>query len=175
MKEPFGLGQDAGRECKILGPDIEPDEARIGARDRGDMEEGRCGLDHGDEPRRPRRDAALGFDFVEDFGDRPDMLGAVDLWQRQCLHPRPDRRFEVAHRQPPRPVDADDDIGAAARHDLGSFGNEFPRPRLFRLGDAVFEVEDDRVGAAPGGAADKTPGGDRHEQERAPDRQVWGR
>jgi hypothetical protein len=91
------------------------------------------------------------------------MLGAVDLGQGQCLHPWRDRRFKIAHRQPPWPVDADDDIGAAARYDFRRLRDETPRPRFFRAGDAVFEVEDDRVGAAAGGADDKALGGDRHE------------
>ena len=39
-------------------------------------------------------------------------------------------------------------------------------------GDAVLEIEDDRVGAAPRRALDKAPLRDRHEQHRTPDREI---
>ena len=67
-----------------------------------------------DKASRPRRNAALGFDLVDNFGDEADVLGAVDLGQGQRQDARADRRLDVAHRQAQRPVDAHDDIGAAA-------------------------------------------------------------
>jgi hypothetical protein len=70
------------------------------------------------------------------------------------------------------PVEPHHDIGAAARDDLGRLRHQGARPLLLRGGDAVFEVEDDRVGAAPGRALDKPALRHRHKQHRAPHRQV---
>ena len=103
----------------------------------------------------PRRHAALGLDLVDDLGEEPDMLGAIDLGEGDRQHRGADRRLDVAHRQAQRPVDADDDIGAAARDDLGRLRHQRARPLLLGGGDAVFEIEDDRVGAAPCRAVDK--------------------
>src|SRR5216683_2992935 len=68
---------------------------------------------------------------------------------------RVDRRLDVAHGEAQRPVDADHDVGAATRHDVGRFRDQGARSLLLRGGDAVLEVEDDRVGAAPCRPVDK--------------------
>jgi hypothetical protein len=127
-------------------------------------------FDHRDQPRRSRRHASLGLDLVDDLGDEPHMLGAVDFGQGQGQHARPDRRLDVAHCQAQWPVDADDDIRTTARDDLGRFRDQSARSFLLRGSHTVFEVEDDRVGAAPCRAVDKALRGDRDEQQRAPDR-----
>jgi hypothetical protein len=93
------------------------------------------------------------------------MLGAINFGEGQCQHPRADRRLDVAHRKPQRPVDADDDVGAAARDDLGRLRHQGARPLLLGGGDAVFQIEDDRVGAAPCRTVDKPLGGHRDEQQ----------
>ena len=80
--------------------------------------------------RRAGRDAALGLELVDDLGEEPDVLGAFDLGQRQRLDAGPDRRLDVAHRHAQRPVDAHDDVGAAARHDLGRLRHQGARPLL---------------------------------------------
>ena len=154
-EEPLGLGQDPGRQCEILGAEVERAKPRVGAGDLGDAEERRGGLDHRDEAGRARRHTALGFDLVDDLGEQPHMLGAIHLGQGQRQYPRADRRLDVAHREAQRPVDADYDIGAAARDDLGRLRHQGARPLLLGSGDAVFEIEDDRVGAAPCRAVDK--------------------
>ena len=164
-------GEIPAEVAKSSAPRLSATEPRVGAGDLGDAEERRGGLDHRDQPRRPRRHAALGLDLVDDLGDEPHMLGAVDLGQGQRQHAGADRRLDVAHRQAQRPVDANHDIGTAARDDLGRLGHQRAGPLLLRGGDAVLEIEDDRVGAAPGRAIDKAPRGHRHEQQRAPDRQ----
>jgi hypothetical protein len=137
----------------------------VGATDLGDAEERRRGLDHRDQPRRPRHHAALDLDLVDDLGEEPHVLGAVDLGQGQGQYAGTDRRLDVAHRHAQRPIDADHDIGAAAGHDLGCLRHQSARPFLLRGGDAVFEIEDDRVGATPSRAVDKALGGHRHEQQ----------
>jgi hypothetical protein len=119
----------------------------MGAGDLGDAEECRRGLDHRDEAGRAWRHAALGFDLVDDLGEEPHMLGAVHFGQSQCQHPGADRRLDVAHRKPQWLVDADDNVSCAARDDLGRLRHKGARPLLFRGSDAVFEIEDDRVGA----------------------------
>jgi hypothetical protein len=60
------------------------------------------------------RHAALGFEFVDDLGDQPHMLGAVGLRQTQRQDTRPDHGLDVAHREAQWPVDAHHDIGTAA-------------------------------------------------------------
>src|SRR6516165_7730714 len=87
--------------------------------------------------------------FVHDFGDQPHMFGTVGLWQTQRHDARAHRGLDIAHRQAQGPVDADDDIGAAARHDLGRLRHQRPRPLLLGGRHAVFEIEDDSIGAAP--------------------------
>jgi hypothetical protein len=74
-------------------------------------------------------------------------------------------RLDVAHSQAQWPVDADDDIGTTARDDFGRLRHQRARPVLFRGGDAILEIEDDRVGAAPSGTVDKALGRDRDEQQ----------
>ena len=64
------------------------------------------------------------------------------------------------------------DVGAAARDDRGRLGHQRAGALLFRGGDRNLEIEDDRVGAAPRRAVDKAPLRHRHEQQRAPDRQI---
>ena len=49
MNSPSASGNMPADKREILGPDIEPDEARMGARDLGDAEEGGRGLDHRDQ------------------------------------------------------------------------------------------------------------------------------
>jgi hypothetical protein len=72
-------------------------EARVGARDLGNAEKRRRGLDHRDQPGRPPRDPVLGLDLVDDLGNEPHMFGAVDLGQRQREHAWPNDRLDVAH------------------------------------------------------------------------------
>jgi hypothetical protein len=122
------------------------------------------GLDHCQHLGRADRDAALGFEFVDDLADEPDMIRAFRFRQRDRLHPRADDRFEVAHGHAHRPVEPHDDIGAAARHDLGRLGHERSRPLLLRGGDAVLKVENDRIGASPSCAIDKAALRRRHKQ-----------
>ena len=93
------------------------------------------------------------------------MLGTVGLWQCQRHDARADHGLDVAYRETQWPIDADDDVGAAARHDLGRLRDQRARPLLLGGGDAVFEIEDDRVGAAPRSTIDKSPLRDRYEQE----------
>ena len=136
-RQRFGLGQDAGRGGEILGAEREGAEPRMGAGNLGEMKECRRGLDHRNEARRPRHHAALGLDLVDDLGEQADMVGAVGLGQSQRQHTRPDRCLDVAHRHAQRPVNADDDIGAAARHDRRRLRHQPPRPLLFRGRDTV--------------------------------------
>ncbi len=97
------------------------------------------------------------------------MLGAVDLGERQRQDPRPDRRLDVAHRHAQGTVDADDDIGAALRDTIPAASGTSVRARSFSDGgDAVFEVEDDRIGPAPRRTLDKAALRHRHKQHRAP-------
>jgi len=131
----------------------------VGTRDLGEAKEGPGGLDHRDQPRRPRCHAAFRFDFVDDLGDEPHMLGAVGLWQRQRQHPRSDRSLDIAHRKAQRPVGADYDIGPAARDDHDRLRHQGARPFFLGGGDAVLEIEDNRIGAAPGGPVEKAAPG----------------
>ena len=80
-EEPLGIGQDPGGQCEILGAEIEAAEPRMSAGDVGNAEERRRGLDHRNEAGRPRRHAALGFDLVDDFGEQPHMLWAINFGQ----------------------------------------------------------------------------------------------
>jgi hypothetical protein len=82
------------------------------------------------------------------------MLGAVGFGQGQRQHARVDRRLDVAHGETQRPVDADHDIGAAARHDLGCLRHQGARALLLGGRNAVLEIENDGVGAASGGTVD---------------------
>jgi hypothetical protein len=164
-EQPLGLGQDPGRQCEVLGAEVEGAEPWVGAGDIGNAEEGGRGLDHRNEAGRPRRHAALGLDLVDDFSKQPHMLGVVRLGEEQTQYSWADHRLNVAHREAQWPVDADHDVGAAARDDLGGLRYQGAGPLLFGGRDAVFEVEDDRIGAAPGRPVDKTPGGHRHEQQ----------
>ena len=93
------------------------------------------------------------------------MLGTVGLWQCQRHDARADHGLDVAYRETQWPVDADDDVGAAARHDLGRLRDQRARPLLLGGGDAVLEIEDDRVGTPPGRAIDKALGSDWHKQQ----------
>ena len=102
----------------------------MGAGDVGDAEKGCGGFDHRDQPRRSRRHASLGLDLFDDLGDEPHMLGAVDFGQGQGQHARADCRFDVAHCQAQWPVDANNDVGAAARHDFGHLRHHSARPVL---------------------------------------------
>jgi hypothetical protein len=97
----------------------------------------------------PRRHAAFDFELVHNFGDHANMLGAIDFGQCQCQHARADYRLDVAQALPRRPVDADHDIRTAARHDLGRLRDQGARPCLLGGSHTVFEIEDNRVGAAP--------------------------
>jgi len=96
----------------------------------------------------------------------------ISLRQRDRGDGRADDGFEVAHRHAHRPIDAYNDIGAAARHQRGRLHNERAGMFFLRRGDRILEVEDDRVGPALRGALDKAPLRYRHEQHRAPHRQV---
>ena len=133
--------------------------------DLGDAEERRRGLDHRDEARGARLHPALGLDLVDHLGQEPHMLRALYFGQGQCQHPGADRRLDVAHRQAQRAVDADDDIRPAPRDDFGRFRHQRARPLLLRGSHTVLEIEDDRVGAAPGRAIDKAALRHRHEQQ----------
>lgn len=66
-------------EVAILGAEGEAAEPRMSAGDLGDAKERRRGLDHRDQARRPRLDAALGLDLVDDLGQEAHMLRAVGL------------------------------------------------------------------------------------------------
>ena len=66
-----------------------------------------------------------------------------------------DGRLEIQHRLPPRPVDAHDHVGAAARDVFGGRHQVAPRGRPLGDRHAVFQVDDDRVGAAPVRAIDE--------------------
>ena len=144
----------------------------MGASDLGDAKERRRGLDHGDEPRRAENHAALGLDLVDDLGQQSHMLGAVDLGKGQRRYARADRRLDVPNREPQWPVDPHHDISPTARHNLSGFGHQPARPLLFRGGNAIFEIEDDRVGAAARRTIDKAPLGDGDEQQRPPYREI---
>src|SRR5256885_421287 len=61
---------------------------------------------------------------------------------------------------------------APARDTISAASGTRVRALLLRGGNAVFEVEDDRVSAAPSRALDKAALRHRHEQHRAPYRQV---
>ena len=76
----------------------------MGARDLGDAEKGRAGLDHRQHLRRADRDAALGLQFVDDLGDQLDVLRALRLRQGDRMDAGTDHRFEVAHGHAQRPV-----------------------------------------------------------------------
>ena len=121
---------------------------------------------------RADRHAALGLELAHDFADEPDVIRAVHLGDGERCHARIDRGFEVEHRLPPRPVDAHDHVGAAARNVLG--GRDQVAPRRRPLGDrhAVFQIDDDRVGAAPVRAVDEARHVRRHVERRTPDRQL---
>ena len=86
----------------------------MGAGDLGHVEEGRGGFDHSDQAGRSRRHAALGLDLFDNLGDHAHMLGAVGLGQRERQDARLNHGFDIPHALPPRPVDADHDIGATA-------------------------------------------------------------
>ena len=105
----------------------------------------------------------FGLQLVHALGDQLDVLRAFRLRQGDRLDAGADHRFEVAHRHAHRPVQAYDDIGAAARHELRRFRNQGARPLLLRGGDAVFEVENDGIGAALRRAFDKATLRHRHE------------
>jgi hypothetical protein len=92
------------------------------------------------------------------------VLGAVDLGQHQRRHTRNDRRLEVAHQQPPGPVDAHQHIGAVARHARDGIGYQRARALFLRRRDRVLQIEDDRVGAAIGTGVDEFLRRDRNEQ-----------
>ncbi len=83
------------------------------------------------------------------------MIRAFRFWQRNRLHPRADDGFEVAHGHAHRSIETHHHIGAATRHDLCRLGHQAARPLLLRGRDAVLEIENDRIGAAPSRTIDK--------------------
>ena len=164
-RQRLGVRRDTGRGGEILGAEVEraePQWARaISARRKKAAAVSTIAINRV----VPRRHAAFGFDLVDDLGDQPHMFRTVGLWQTQRQHPRADHGLDVAHRQAQGPVDADHDIGPAPRDDLGRLRHQDPRSVFLGGGHTIFEIEDDRVGAAPCRAIDKATLCYRHKQQ----------
>ena len=120
----------------------------------------------------PGRQPAFGFQFGNDFGAGQHMLGTVDLGQHQRRYTRNDRRLQIAHQQPPRPVDPHQHIGAVARNLRDGALDQRPRMRFLRRRDRVFQIQNDRVGATIGAGADEFFRRHRNEHQGPPHRQI---
>jgi hypothetical protein len=134
-------------------------------RDLPDAGEGLGRFDHRQELGVASRHAAPGLHRIGQFRQQPDVAGAVDLGQQQTLDCRRDHRFQVAHRQLQRPIDANQNVGAVLPADPGCFRHHPARGLLFGRCDAVLQIEDQGVGAAAAGLLDIFPDIDRYEQQ----------
>ena len=65
--------------------------------------------------------------FVDHFGDRQHVFGAVNLGQHQSGHTRNDRGLDIAHHHSPGPVDPHQHVRAVARHMRNGIGDQGAR------------------------------------------------
>jgi hypothetical protein len=109
---------------------------------------------------------------IEQFCDHVQMLGAFNLRAHERHDVGANRCLDIAEGLAPWSVDAHQDVGAAFANLPGSRRHETPRACLLGLGHAVLKVQDDAVSAMRVRAGDELLAHDRHEQQRAPGRQV---
>ena len=126
----------------------------------------------GDELDLAQRQAAFGFQFIDDGFDRLDVFGAVHLGQHQRGHTGDDGGFQIAHQQAPGAVHTHQHIGAVAVHLRDRVGDQGARTLLLGRRDRVLQIQDDGVGAAVGAGLDEFLGRDRHEHQGSPGWQV---
>lgn len=77
-----------------------------------------------------------------------DVLGTCNLGADERHHLRRHRRLDIAECVLPGPVDANENIGSALADVSRSRGNAPARALLFSFRNAVFEIQDDGIGAA---------------------------
>ena len=127
------------------------------------------GLDGEDEPDPPGRNAAFRLQLRNRLAERDDVVRAVHHRAEQGGELRDHDRLQVAHREPPRPVDPHQGVDAAPREAAHDVGRGAPGGILGVRRHRVLEVEDQRVRADFRTLGDKPLGRRRHEELRPPD------
>ena len=150
------------------------DDPRMRCCDRGRVEQSRRVLDAREEERVPVRKAAFPLHLVDDLRDRRHVCCGLELREDEATNVRADGRLDVAHGEPPRPVDADEHVGARLTDGRGCVGDQSARAFLLRRRDAVLELEDQRVGAAGVRLRDEPLRGHGDVEHRAPERLDYG-
>jgi YjbE family integral membrane protein len=162
----------AGLQREILAADVHRHQARARLRDRGHLEVGRGGLDHGDQPGVPGAQPALRFKPGDGVVNPLHVVGALRLGDSDAVDVRADRGIEILQRDLERAVDAHHHVRPTAPHARRGRDHQLARRVLLRGGHAVLQVELYAVGPPRVGLGDVLLDVHRHVHQRAPDREI---
>lgn len=93
------------------------------------------------------RQSLVDFNLVNDLGDEGQVIGARHLGYRDGVDLLADAFFQVAHREPPGPVDAHQHVEAVAGDLRGRAGHRAARARL--LGSGTLSSRSRMMASAP--------------------------